>query len=44
VLPGEAGGHGLVGMRERAMMYGGAFEAGPLQGSGFGVYASWEIP
>lgn len=44
VLPGEAGGHGLAGMRERAMMYGGAFEAGPLPGSGFGVHASWEIP
>ncbi|MGC5014140.1 histidine kinase [Streptosporangium sp. DT93] len=41
---GERGGHGLVGMRERAMMYGGAFEAGPLPGRGFGVYASWEIP
>ncbi|GLW12429.1 two-component sensor histidine kinase [Microtetraspora sp. NBRC 13810] len=44
VLPGETGGHGLAGMRERAMMYGGAFEAGPLPGSGFGVRASWEIP
>ncbi|MEU4835161.1 sensor histidine kinase [Streptosporangium sp. NPDC023615] len=41
---GQAGGHGLVGMRERTMMYGGAFEAGPLPGRGFGVYASWEIP
>jgi signal transduction histidine kinase len=44
VLPDEAGGHGLMGMRERAMMYGGAFEAGPLPGSGFGVYASWKVP
>ncbi|MEV4010759.1 sensor histidine kinase [Nonomuraea angiospora] len=44
VLPGKAGGHGLAGMRERAMMYGGAFEAGPLPGGGFGVHASWEIP
>ncbi|MFI7701514.1 ATP-binding protein [Nonomuraea sp. NPDC049480] len=44
VLPGQTGGHGLAGMRERAMMYGGAFEAGPRPGSGFGVYASWEIP
>ncbi|MGW0194288.1 sensor histidine kinase [Nonomuraea sp. NPDC003201] len=44
VLPGEPGGHGLVGMRERALMYGGTFEAGPLPGGGFGVRASWEIP
>ncbi|MGV9379036.1 sensor histidine kinase [Nonomuraea sp. NPDC003707] len=44
VLPGKEGGHGLAGMRERAMMYGGAFEAGPLPGGGFGVHASWEIP
>jgi signal transduction histidine kinase len=44
VLPGKAGGHGLAGMRERAMMYGGAFEAGPLPGGGFGVHASWEVP
>ncbi|MBB5775782.1 sensor histidine kinase [Nonomuraea jabiensis] len=44
VLPGKAGGHGLAGMRERATMYGGAFEAGPLPGGGFGVQASWEIP
>ncbi|MFF4622651.1 sensor histidine kinase [Nonomuraea jabiensis] len=44
VLPGKVGGHGLAGMRERAMMYGGAFEAGPLPGGGFGVHASWEIP
>ncbi|WP_433514964.1 sensor histidine kinase [Nonomuraea sp. CA-143628] len=42
-LPGVAGGHGLTGMRERAMLHGGTFEAGPLPGSGFGVYASWEI-
>ncbi|MEV4362485.1 sensor histidine kinase [Nonomuraea sp. NPDC049625] len=44
VLPGKEGGHGLAGMRERAMMYGGTFEAGPLPGGGFGVHASWEIP
>lgn len=41
VLPG---GHGLAGMRERALLYGGTFEAGPLPGRGFGVHASWEIP
>ncbi|MGW7447607.1 sensor histidine kinase [Kitasatospora sp. NPDC054795] len=31
------GGHGLLGMRERAMMYGGSFEAGPRQEGGFAV-------
>ncbi|MEV6032796.1 sensor histidine kinase [Nonomuraea sp. NPDC052116] len=44
VLPGKEGGHGLAGMRERAMLYGGTFEAGPLPGGGFGVHTSWEIP
>ncbi|MFC4015439.1 histidine kinase [Nonomuraea purpurea] len=44
VLPGRPGGHGLAGMRERALLYGGTFEAGPLPGRGFGVHASWEIP
>ncbi|GGK50741.1 hypothetical protein Ppa06_08840 [Planomonospora parontospora subsp. parontospora] len=32
-------GHGLIGMRERAKMYGGAFEAGPRPGGGFRVAA-----
>ncbi|WP_084965498.1 sensor histidine kinase [Thermoactinospora rubra] len=32
-------GHGLLGMRERVMMYGGAFTAGPLPGRGFAVRA-----
>lgn len=44
VLPGRPGGHGLAGMRERTLLYGGTFEAGPLPGTGFGVHASWEIP
>ena len=30
-------GHGLVGMRERAMLYGGELQAGPLTGGGYGV-------
>jgi signal transduction histidine kinase len=37
-LPTERG-HGLVGMRERATMLGGSFEAGPLPGGGYRVHA-----
>ncbi|GAA4563568.1 sensor histidine kinase [Planotetraspora kaengkrachanensis] len=33
------GGHGLVGMRERAAMYGGSIDAGPKVGGGFQVLA-----
>ncbi|TMR37094.1 hypothetical protein ETD85_08870 [Nonomuraea zeae] len=38
-LPAVGTGHGLVGMRERVMMYGGVFEAGRLPGKGFRVFA-----
>jgi signal transduction histidine kinase len=35
----RAGGHGLIGMRERAAAHGGEFEAGPKEGGGFRVRA-----
>jgi signal transduction histidine kinase len=34
-----AGGHGIVGMRERAALFGGTLTAGPLAGRGFEVRA-----
>jgi signal transduction histidine kinase len=37
--PIGAGGHGLVGMRERAHLYGGHVDATPLPGGGFRVLA-----
>ncbi|GAA2135691.1 sensor histidine kinase [Glycomyces algeriensis] len=33
------GGHGLIGIRERVLMYGGTFTAGPGDGGGFTVRA-----
>jgi signal transduction histidine kinase len=36
----DRGGQGIVGMRERAALYGGSLEAGPLSGGGFRVAAS----
>ena len=32
-------GHGLIGMRERASLYGGSLTTGPAPGGGFRVYA-----
>ncbi|TDQ46152.1 sensor histidine kinase [Actinorugispora endophytica] len=39
VLPGGAGGYGLIGMRERAAAHNGTLSAGPRPGGGFGVRA-----
>jgi signal transduction histidine kinase len=37
-------GHGLLGMRERAIMVGGTLTAGPADGGGFAVEAELPIP
>jgi signal transduction histidine kinase len=39
VMPGPVQGHGLIGMRERVMMYDGVFSAGPRTEGGFAVSA-----
>jgi signal transduction histidine kinase len=43
-LAGGDGGHGIVGMRERAAVFGGTLEAGPLPGGGFQVQAFLPVP
>jgi signal transduction histidine kinase len=42
-LPLPEGGHGLAGMRERAVALGGAFEAAPREDGGFRVAATLPI-
>lgn len=42
-VPGSGGGHGLVGMRERAALYDGTVEAGPTA-TGFEVRAVLPVP
>jgi signal transduction histidine kinase len=39
-----SGGHGLVGLRERAALLGGTFEAGRTGPGGFEVHASFPLP
>ena len=38
-LSAGGAGHGLIGMRERVEIYGGAFSAGPRADGGYGVRA-----
>ena len=42
-LGAESGGRGLVGMRERALLYGGTLEAGPRTAGGYRVHAAFPI-
>ncbi|MEU6861607.1 sensor histidine kinase [Glycomyces sp. NPDC046736] len=39
LVSGFSGGHGLIGMRERATLYGGSLEVGPRPGGGYLVEA-----
>ena len=41
--PGSDGGHGLIGMRERATLHGGHLRAGPRPEGGFAVHATFPL-
>jgi signal transduction histidine kinase len=41
VVTNFSGGHGLIGMRERATLYGGSLQAGPQPGGGYLVEAKF---
>jgi signal transduction histidine kinase len=41
---GSDGGHGILGMRERAAVFGGTLQAGPVPGGGFQVKAFLPVP
>jgi signal transduction histidine kinase len=45
-LTSDGAGHGIIGMRERVALYDGTFSAGPLDGGGYVVNASfpYEVP
>lgn len=43
-VDGGAGGHGLIGMRERVLLYGGSLETGPAEDGGFKVRAELPVP
>ena len=38
-MNGDGAGQGLIGMRERVALYGGALETGPIEGGGFEIRA-----
>ncbi|MFD7736163.1 sensor histidine kinase [Kitasatospora phosalacinea] len=42
--PAERGGHGLIGMRERAALHGGTLTAAPHPHGGFAVHAELPLP
>jgi signal transduction histidine kinase len=42
--PAEHRGHGMIGMRERAVLYGGELDAGPRPGGGWRVAARLPFP
>ncbi len=41
---GPSGGHGLVGMRERAALHNGSVRTGPTDDGGFAVLARLALP